>query len=349
MSGLPVLWQVLRPLSTLLVLLHAVLGWLLVTAGAPPHPVHVVAAVGLIGTWYGHAAAVNDLSDVETDRINLVTDQQRSLRPLVNGSASVTRLWWVVAGLTLAQLGLAALINGWLLVAAVVMVGLNLAYSLPPIRLSARGGLAQLALPLGYVGYPAAIGVAVASRGGVTVEPAAVLTLAGLAILFGGRLFLKDVRDETGDRTTGKRTFLVRHGTRATVQACGAAVLAGLATSAVGLTMWLDRGSPVLVITMIGVAITIPLALRRVLVETVLDRQLLAIGLVGRIATTWLFCCLLLATARVAALPVWQGELLAGLGLATFALGCLRFAEELRRPATEGSDPAAVALTPHRG
>ena len=81
MSGLPVLWQVLRPLSTLLVLLHAVLGWLLVTAGAPPHPVHVVAAVGLIGTWYGHAAAVNDLSDVETDRINLVTDQQRSLRP----------------------------------------------------------------------------------------------------------------------------------------------------------------------------------------------------------------------------------------------------------------------------
>ncbi len=261
-------------------------------------------------------------------------------------------MWWVVVGLTAAQVVLAALISGWLLVVAVVMIGLNLAYSLPPIRLSARGGLAQVALPLGYVGYPAAIGAGVASTHGVVrIDGNIPLVLVGMAILFGGRLLLKDVRDEVGDRTTGKRTFLVRHGLRLTVMWSGAALGIRLATSAVGHGLWLSRWSPVLLLTAVGVAVAVPAALRRVLTESPLDRQLLAIGLVGRLATTWLFCCLLVGTATVLDLPVWQAEVLAGLGLATFALGCLRFAEELRHPATSRSAARAettVALRSHR-
>ncbi len=64
MTARPVLWQVLRPMTTALVLLHAVLGWLLVTPGPAAPPLPVAAAILLIGAWYAHAAAVNDLSDV---------------------------------------------------------------------------------------------------------------------------------------------------------------------------------------------------------------------------------------------------------------------------------------------
>ena len=68
-------------------------------------------------------------------------------------------------------------------------------------------------LPLGYVAVPYLLGIfAVRS----TITPNDLLLLGGLYAGFIGRIVLKDFRDVRGDALFGKRTFLVRHGRRAT-------------------------------------------------------------------------------------------------------------------------------------
>jgi len=359
-----VLWQVLRPMTTLLVLLHAALAWALFTtpggladaaAGSTPVPVpelgRVLAALGTVAAWYAHAVAVNDLSDVEVDRINLTTEEQRRGRPLVNSSASPRRLWWLVAALSVVQLGLAWLVAGWLVPVAAVMVVLNGVYSLPPCRLSARGAVAQVCLPLGYVVHPSVVALALATGDDGVAPPGGVvvpgLVMAGLAVLFCGRLFGKDIRDEVGDRATGKRTFLVRHGLLVTLRVCGVVVLAGVLLSGTALSVWLARPSPALGVAAAACAVAVPWGLRSLWRAAGLDRRLLWTGFVGRVATGWLFCCLLLVIARTQRMADWQAELLAGLGLVVFGFGCLRFLEELSVAVDGPTSPADQG--PHAG
>ncbi len=104
--------------------------------------------------------------------------------------------------------------------ALVVCGGLLLAaaYSLPPIRLSGRGIVTSVLLPLGYVAVPYLLG---AFSVDVTLNRRGVLLLVGLYLGFMGRLVLKDFRDEHGDRMYSKRTMLVRYG-RARTCAFGA-------------------------------------------------------------------------------------------------------------------------------
>lgn len=348
-TGWRVLWQVLRPMTTLLVLLHAALAWTLFTAGAESWPgvAQVAASLGLIAGWYAHAVAVNDLSDVEVDRINLTTEEQRRGRPLVNASTSPRRLWWLVGALSVAQLVLAWLVTGWLVPVAAVMVLLNAVYSLPPWRLSGRGAVAQVCLPIGYVVYPSVVALALASPAGQ--EPAGglavpSLVMAGLAVLFCGRLFGKDIRDEVGDRATGKRTFLVRHGLLVTLRMCGAVMAVGVVLSSVAASMWLARPSPALAVAALGCAVAVPWGLRSLWRATDLDRRLLWTGFVGRAATGWLFCCLVLVVAQAYGVVAWQAELLAVFGLVVFGFGCVRFLEELSDMpgARQGSDPGRL-------
>jgi hypothetical protein len=106
---------------------------------------------------------------------------------------------------------------------ALVVIGaglaLSAAYSLRPVRIADRGAFASLLLPACYVAVPYLLGV-------FAVRP--VLTAADLELLaalyvgFIGRILLKDFRDVVGDRLFGKRTFLVRHGRRATCMTSGA-------------------------------------------------------------------------------------------------------------------------------
>jgi 4-hydroxybenzoate polyprenyltransferase len=121
---------------------------------------------------------------------------------------------------------------GWAVnwrVATVVVIGLALsaAYSLPPFRISARGGLASILLPAGYVAFPFLVGV-------FSVQPSLsreqLILLAGLWVSFIGRILLKDFRDVEGDAMFGKRTFLLRHGRRVTCTVSAACWTAGSAT-----------------------------------------------------------------------------------------------------------------------
>src|SRR5207244_1071369 len=110
--------------------------------------------------------------------------------------------------------GAIALVLAWLVgprVGIVVTAGLvlSVAYSFPPLRLSARGFLTLLVLPLGYVVLPFLVG---AYSVGSTLGPHGLVLLAGLSVVFVGRIALKDFRDVEGDAVYGKRTFLLRRG-----------------------------------------------------------------------------------------------------------------------------------------
>jgi 4-hydroxybenzoate polyprenyltransferase len=163
------------------------------------------ALVVVIG-YVACAVAVNDLSDVAVDRVNVPNDPSR---PLASGAARPHEMQVIaVTGATVALVASATIGRASLVI---TFAGLLLAvvYSLPPAQLSKRGVVAPLLLPFGFVAVPFLTGI-LATGGAITAADLAVL--GGLYLGFIGRILLKDFRDVRGDALLGKRTFLVRHG-----------------------------------------------------------------------------------------------------------------------------------------
>ena len=214
--------MMVRPPVAAVILLFAAIGVAQGGQGDALHPLFTVIPVILAG-WFVHATVLNDLGDEAIDRVNL---RNARGRPLVSGHATRAELRTLgrVAG---AVALLAALAVDWQ-VALVVAAGLGLsaAYSVPPLRLCQRGALASLLLPLGYVTVPFLVGLLSVQA---SVGRDDVLLLAGLYVTFVGRIMLKDFRDVEGDAMFGKRTFLVRYGTKVTCATSAACWAAGVA------------------------------------------------------------------------------------------------------------------------
>lgn len=318
-----VLWQLIRPMTMILILFQGAFAWAVLDARAPAAGPTVIAVFALL-CWYAHAVAVNDLSDVATDRINLSHSPARARRPLLNQSAGHLDLVIISTVLAIAMVTLSAAISLPLAGVALAVLGLDYAYSMPPVRLSGRGGLAQLVLPLGYVVVPATYAWTIAGQPPVTA--ATVAALAGLYVLFAGRLLLKDLRDVIGDAATGKRTFVLRHGETPTLTAAGSIMIIGIGVMVLALP-W----RPALDAAALLAAPALLLGLRSLHRESALERKLLWTGMIGRVGSGWLFCCLVSLAAH-ATMINWQAELLTVLAATMFAFGCCRFVEELRRP-----------------
>lgn len=322
------LWQLLRPGTAILILLQALLCHLLLGLPAP-HPLAVLGGLVMLALWYAHAVAINDLSDADTDAINLAGAADR---PLINKTASVGRLrltgWLLAAAVVLVGL----LLSPWLGLAGLIMVLLNLAYSLPPVRLSGRGGAAQVLLPIGYVIFPAVLVWAIAGQ--PLVDGRGLLGVAGLYLLLCGRLFLKDIRDLEGDRRTGKRTFLVRHGLPATLVASAVLLVAGVVVMALAI---MPPARFALIAAAVITVVGEPLLLIKVGLAEGLTRRLLWVGLVGRLASLWTFCCTVSLAVSQWAVPTgqggtwWQQEVVTALGVIMFAFSVVPYRDELRR------------------
>ena len=212
--------MMIRPPVALVLLLFAAIGLAIGGEADALHPLFTT-VLFIVGGWFIHATVLNDLADEPIDRINLANARGR---PLVTGHA--TRRQLLVLGLAA---GASALVAAWFVnwrVATVVAGGLalNAAYSLRPLRLSERGLMAVVLLPLGYVVLPFLVGIftvqASLSRNDLVI-------LAGLYLTFMGRIVLKDFRDERGDKLFGKRTFLIRHGRESTCMFSAACWIAG--------------------------------------------------------------------------------------------------------------------------
>ncbi len=209
-----------RPAVVILVGMFVAVG--LAEAGRPNDAVLLAKAlVAVVGSLL-FAVAVNDLADERIDRVNLPNDRAR---PLVAGTG--TRREMMVVAATSAVVALSASLLLHRPAPLIVAGGLafTAAYSLRPVRIADRGVLAPMLLPAGYVAVPYLVGI-FAVRSSLTRTD--LLVLAGLYAGFIGRIVLKDFRDVRGDALFGKRTFLVRHGRRATCCLSAGFLVAGV-------------------------------------------------------------------------------------------------------------------------
>lgn len=315
-------WQLARPLTLIVMLLHGVLAYVLLTQDSPDMT-KVALGICVLMLAYVHAAAINDLSDEEVDKINLKARHEAD-RPLVNNTASRGQLVVLVAGLTIATLLVAALLSWWFAAVALVALVFNGVYSLQPFRISGRGALAQLLLPVMYVGFPTAITVAIVG----TVTPQMIAVMTGAYVVFVGRLFLKDIRDEVGDKQTGKLTYIVRHGLKPTLVQSGVWIVAGswwiLAALVGGYADMLSLFPALIVSNVMAVW-----ALRRCYRTGSLDTKLLYVAMAGRAATLWVFSVIVWSVLTATSLALWQKYVFLALGVAIFVFGVVALYEEI--------------------
>jgi 4-hydroxybenzoate polyprenyltransferase len=269
------------------------------------------------------SVAVNDLADEAIDRVNL---PGHANRPLVTGAAN--RREMVISAVVASGLALvvSALLPWPSVLVAVGGLALSAAYSVRPVRLADRGAVASLILPACYVTVPYLLGVlAPAGR----VRLADLVLLAGLYLGFVGRILLKDFRDVRGDALFGKRTFLVRHGRRATCVFSAACWLGGTV-----LLLAAVRHPTVALVGGQVLALAIALALLRVLAGTTNPHReeavIAAIAIVGRGMIVMLLAHLAMTNAHW---PIgWYSAALAGVALLTVgqALTMARYGPSLR-------------------
>lgn len=178
-------------------------------------------AVLLLAASYVAATCLNDIADVDVDRINHPGD---SGRPLVTGEATRRDLLRVYAIAMVLTIGFAIPLGP----AGVVLGGLSLligwTYSLGPVRLSYRTYAAPLVLSVAYVLVPYLLGVVAA---GERPAESDIGLCVALYLLFLARINLKDFRDREGDKLHGKPTLLLRFGKDRTCLVSLVAMLSG--------------------------------------------------------------------------------------------------------------------------
>lgn len=203
-SSLRGVLQLVRPLNTVMFFAGVALGGLLGAGAEAFSAVHGRALVlamwsaALIGAG---ANAINDVFDVEIDRVN------RPDRPLPSGKVSVggARAVWAVT--TLVGVGLSVLISPLHLGIALGSVALLYTYSAWFKRLPLAGNLA-VALILGLAILYGGLAVAPEGSGALWLGAcfALVTTLA--------REIAKDIEDMAGDAAGGARTLPLAAGVR---------------------------------------------------------------------------------------------------------------------------------------
>jgi 4-hydroxybenzoate polyprenyltransferase len=175
------------------------------TGGWPADPFPLVLAVTSALLLTGASNGLNQIADVETDRIN------RPERPLPSGRMSLREAFWLTGAL-LAGAFLTAAAGGVAYLACVVItVPVTAAYSFPPLRTKRIPFLANatIATPRGLLLVLAGWAVG----GGIARQEAWIL--GGLMWLYVfGVSTTKDFADAEGDRATGCVTLPILYGPR---------------------------------------------------------------------------------------------------------------------------------------
>ena len=185
-------------------------GWIAVGRIAFPKELIFAAisgfALGAVGnTW-------NDIRDVAADRVN-----RPGTRPLAAGQVSRGVAELIVFDGALLGLTFAGLVSGWLFLAALAALAVMFAYS-PLLKPRPLVGNVAVAVVAGSPPFYGALAVGAPAAGAVPWVLAALLHFV--------REVVKDVEDEAGDRTIGRRTLPIAVGRRrALVVAAGVGLL----------------------------------------------------------------------------------------------------------------------------
>src|SRR5439155_24511069 len=188
-------------------------GWIALGALQTPN-VLALAAVSPVG--FGMAGYVlNDIWDRAADRVNRPGGE----RPLAAGRVTRGTADLCVAGGVLVGLGAAAFVNGIAVVAGLAALAVLVVYS-PVLKRRGLAGNVAVALVAGLPLMYGAIAVGHAAAGIVPWSLAAWIHLV--------REIVKDIDDQAGDRTLGRRTLPLALGPRrATVVAAALATAVG--------------------------------------------------------------------------------------------------------------------------
>lgn len=174
--------------------------------GWPRDLLPLVLAVASAILLTGASNGLNQLADVDADRIN------RPERPLPSGRLGARRAWWIVAGLLVAAVALAVPVDPYYLACVLVTVPVTAAYSFRPVRTKRIPFLANatIATPRGLLLVLAGWAVG----GGFLRAEAWLLGVLAWLYVFGAST-TKDFADIDGDRATGCATLPIRLGPRA--------------------------------------------------------------------------------------------------------------------------------------
>lgn len=280
-------YKMLRPRTVLMMLLFAAIGDA-ATKQTSAYDYRLVLIPVLLGCLFIGATTVNDIADEEIDKINLASDKRR---PLAVSSAQKKHLRTLNIMAFVVAILIAAAMKPVLVILVLFATGLSYIYSMPPIKISHRGFLAPLLLPINYVLLPFLIGTSL-NPGGWDKQVG--ILLLGLYVSFIGRIILKDFRDIKGDTLYGKRTFLVRYGAKKTCEVAGIAwVLGDLTVSSIFIS-----AESLLVILLQPFVVSIIFTLYRLSDEKQLIRQLTLVNLVGRLGNSVALSILTVLTLR---------------------------------------------------
>jgi len=221
MKILHIAWRLLRYRVAVMLTLFMLVAAALHGGLHGAHFFRLLVACLALAASYISATSVNDLADYNIDAIN---HAQSPGRPLISGGAARRDVWIIFALSSAISILCAVSIGTEAALIMMVAVVINVLYSLPPARISYRTFLAPLFLGLGYVCVPYALGAVAASD---TLRHYDIAWMAGLYLLFVGRILLKDFRDRKGDAKYGKPTFLLRFGKGATCTASALLISAG--------------------------------------------------------------------------------------------------------------------------
>lgn len=256
----------------MLLLLFTAIGDIATKQDTGTYKLQLLLVVPVLAFWYIFSTSVNDLADEEIDKVNLKGFKER---PLANRQVSRAYIRRLAVSAALLAVICATLINRNAVIITTIALVLSYAYSLEPIRLAKRGILAPLTLPIGYILFPLALTFEVNKP---VLQSNHVLLAAALYVSFVGRIILKDFRDVKGDKQFGKRTFIVRHGAAMTCLVSAAA----WATGDVLISLRFKH-SPLFIILCQPYVLAMLYFLHRLAGEPLLRRQILYVGLIGRL------------------------------------------------------------------
>lgn len=237
-------------------------------------------AVLALAFWYLNGTCINDLADEDIDKINL---KDAPSRPLINHKTSRRTLWLLALAGGVFSLACAYAISLPAFILLCAALALNWVYSMPPVRVSYRGVIAPLLLPMGYVALPFLLGLFSADG---KLDGFSSVLLAGMYLSFVGRIVLKDLRDVEGDKKYGKKTFIVRYGKQKTMYFSGFFWLAGTVVLAV---LFASR-SWLLCAILITHMLVVSLALQRMGSAKSRHVQQVILGAIGQIAAMSMLC-----------------------------------------------------------
>jgi len=151
----------------------------------------------------GASNVYNQITDLDIDRIN------KPERPLPSGHITIRQTYLVAVVFYVISMVAAAMVNGWFLFFAFILLGITILYSIPGIRLKKRLWVSNvtIAISRGLFGFVAAWSVFADPYHPVPWVCGAII---GLYLM--GAATTKDFSDIEGDRTHGMNTLPVRYG-----------------------------------------------------------------------------------------------------------------------------------------